>query len=294
VNASASYGKAIPIGVPVTGTEILILDKYHRPLPIGIAGEIAIAGPGLARGYLNNPSLTGEKFALHPCRANERVYLSGDRGVWLPDGNLEYLGRGDNQVKIRGYRIELDEITKNLLSHPLISQAIVIKRSDVTEEDCLVAYIVAAAGINTERLLAYLKERLPAFMLPYFILPLSALPLTNNGKIDEKALPHPQKMAGDAGMATAPRNALDAEIAAIWTTVLGKSGFSIDDNFFDLGGTSLQVIKVFEKLNERFPECFKISEIFDNPTIAAQSELIAGRTGESIQQEQEYNITSFS
>jgi amino acid adenylation domain-containing protein len=294
VSSATAYGKSIPLGMPVAGTRIWILDKQRRPLPEGVAGEIAIGGNGLANGYLNQPVLTQEKFVPRPDGRDGSAYLTGDIGVRLPDGNIEYLGRSDNQVKIRGYRIELDEISKQLLSHSPVSQAVVIKRTDVMDEPCLVAYIVSAEITNADTILAYLKERIPGYMLPYFIIQVPAMPLTPNGKIDEKALPHPHTITGEHGKQTPPRNSLDIEVTGIWSEVLGKMNIDINDNFFDLGGTSLQVIKVFERLNTLFPAVFKISEIFDNPTVLAQSDLISERVNDGAKKEEGYNITSFN
>lgn len=293
VDPAIPYGSTIPIGIPIDGTDIVILDKFHNLLPAGAVGEIGISGPGLAKSYVNNPELTKAKFIPHPLAAGRRVYLTGDLGLLLPDGNIEYVGRKDNQVKILGYRIELDEIKHHLSMHPFVEQAVVIKREDVGGDACIVAYIVAGRKMDTGELRAYLKERVPSYMLPYFIVQIDAFPLTINGKIDERALPKPDHAAAGPAATKSMRNAMDETIARIWSEVLAKTCTDVSENFFDMGGTSLKVIKVFDQLNELFPNCVKISEIFDNPTISLQSDLISAKQHIVSNPKADYSITTF-
>ncbi|WP_449603933.1 amino acid adenylation domain-containing protein, partial [Paenibacillus sp. Marseille-Q9583] len=185
-----SSGK-IPIGGAIRNTQVYILDAYGQVVPIGVAGELHIGGMGLARGYLNRPELTAEKFIPHPFRSGERFYKTGDLGRWLPDGNIEYLGRMDDQVKIRGYRIELGEIETCLLTHPSIQEAVVVARKDREGEPALSAYVVVVSetALPVTELRTYLGQQLPSYMIPSYMVQVENLPLTANGKVNRKALP---------------------------------------------------------------------------------------------------------
>ncbi len=199
-----------------------------------------IGGAGLARGYLNREALTAQKFIPHPFRDHDRLYHTGDLARWLPDGNIEFIGRSDNQVKIRGYRVELGEIEQALQSHPDIEAAAVITRLLPDGEREIIAYLAGRQAAAVTDPGAWLAQRLPVYMLPAFYVPLEQLPLTPAGKLDRKALPRPE-IAGLTGRSlyTPPRDAVEQQLVAIWQEILGKERISIGDDFFELGGHSL-------------------------------------------------------
>ena len=238
------------IGRPIGNTQIYILDPHLNPVPIGVVGELHIGGDGLARGYLNRPELTAEKFIGNPFSNDSaaRLYKTGDRGRYLPDGNIEFLGRMDNQVKIRGYRIELGEIETVLGQHPAIREAAVLARDDTPEDSAvspetdkrLVAYVVTRQDTSTNELRSFLKQKLPEFMVPSAFVCLDSLPLTASGKVDRKALPAPDQSRSESGQSyTAPRTPVEELLAGIWGEVLKVDKVGIHDNFFELGGRTL-------------------------------------------------------
>ena len=257
----------VPIGKPISNTQILILDSNKNLMPFGCIGEIYIGGDGLARGYLNRPDLNTEKFIQHPFKPEERLYRTGDLAKWLPDGNIEYLGRIDDQVKIRGYRIELGEITSVLLKHPLVNGGIVIARAINGQDKELIAYFTG--NVESFVLRDYLKEKLPSFMVPNYFLQLNEIPLTSNGKINKKVLPLPEESGINVHEYTAPSNNTEKLLVQIWSSVLNipQDRLSVNDNFFDIGGHSIKAIKImaemFTATNTRFP----ISILFQYPTI---------------------------
>ena len=281
-----SVQATVPIGHPISNTQIHILDKSQQLVPIGVPGELCIAGAGLARGYLNQPQLTAEKFiylGIHPetlafCSDQElenkakekegfvrtRLYRTGDLARWLPDGNIEYLGRTDFQVKIRGFRIELGEIESRLLEHSDIREAVV----GVTGEDenkQLVAWIVChddGSDVGAEQLRPWLKDTLPEYMVPAFYVPLETLPLTPNGKIDRKALPAPD---GElfVHQYVAPSTATEELLAEIWQDLLGQEQVGIHDNFFERGGHSLIATQLVSRIREHFDIEFPLKGVFE-------------------------------
>ena len=261
-------------------------------LPIGAIGELYIGGVGLARGYLNNPELTSEKFIANPFQTekekediegygpfgrNARLYKTGDLARWLPDGNLEYIGRIDQQVKIRGYRIECGEIEQALLKHPKIKQAIITDYQSEKGKQ-LVAYFIEQQGSNltTEELRKHLSQTLPEYMIPSVFIRLDSLPLTNNGKLDRKALPDPE-FGGNKDSYIPPRNELEQKICQIWAEILGLDAkkISIYDDFFNLGGNSILAIKLVNKTNNYFKSHIKVSDIFVYKNIESLSARIA-------------------
>ncbi|MEI6411056.1 MAG: amino acid adenylation domain-containing protein, partial [Bacteroidota bacterium] len=265
------------IGQPIHNTAVLILDSSGALQPIGVSGELCIAGAGLARGYLNNPTLTAEKFVPHPFKVGERMYKTGDLARWLPDGDIEFLGRIDYQLKIRGYRIEAGEIEQALLKHEAIKSCLVTgyERDGVKE---LVAYLVpvkVGTVPDTTMLRRFLSATLPEYMIPGYYVELEAFPLTPSGKINRKALPTP-----DAGVLvvetsyTAPRNAVEGQLVEIWQQVLGREQIGVEDNFFNLGGHSLRAIRVVSLIRQAMSVEIRLSEIFANPTIAALAERV--------------------
>jgi hypothetical protein len=240
---------------------------------VGVPGELYIGGAGLARGYLNRPELTAEKFVPDPFAQTPgaRMYRTGDRARYLPDGNIEFLGRADNQIKLRGFRIELGEIEAVLGEHSMVRQAVVLAREDVPGDKRLVAYIVPAdvAGAATETLRAYVRERLPEYMLPSAYVVLEHLPLTPNGKVDRRALPAPEydrNMLG--GAFVAPRNSLEELMAEVWREVLKREQVSVHDNFFELGGHSLLAAQVVARLARLLKVELPLRRMFEAPTIA--------------------------
>jgi len=240
-------------------------------MPVGVPGELHIAGRGLARGYLNRADLTADRFVPDPFAAEPgcRMYRTGDRMRWFPDGTLEFLGRMDHQVKIRGFRIELGEIESVLLQHPALEAAVVVAREDVPGDLRLVAYTVAR-GIppDVPTLRRHLQESLPAYMVPAAFVPLAALPLTPNGKLDRRALPTPESTWGgmrqwSSAAEESPRPTTEAEIAIarIWRSVLLTDDIGVNDKFFDLGGHSLSAIQVITRLERELNFQIKFNDL---------------------------------
>jgi amino acid adenylation domain-containing protein len=270
----------VPIGRPISNTVIYILDRERDPVSVGVSGEVFIGGDGVARGYLNQPELTEEKF-----NRTERTYRTGDLGRWVPDGrggyNIEFLGRRDHQVKIRGFRIELGEIENILLRHPGVKEAVVITPQTTEGEKVPAAYAVLNPGTGVEELHNYLKEKLPGFMLPSFIVPIEKMPLTPNGKIDTRALPAPGLASPESY--TPPRNLTEEKLTEIWARVLkiDKNHIGIDSDFFRLGGHSLKAALLINKINKEFDVNLKLKNIFDLSTIKKISGQLRGLSGGS-------------
>jgi amino acid adenylation domain-containing protein len=263
----------ILIGRPVANTQCYILDAQGEPVPAGVTGELYIGGDGLARGYLNQPKLTDEKFVPNPFRGSgERMYRTGDLARYRNNGEIECLGRIDHQVKIRGYRIELGEIEAVLAEHPSVAQAVTIAREDAPGDIRLVAYLTARAQatIDVGELRELLRSRLPEYMVPSAFVVLEAVPLNPSGKVDRKALPAPESARpSQAAAYEPPRTETEARIAAIWKEVLRVDQVGKYDNFFDLGGHSLLLIKVQGALEQEFGRKIAVVELFRCPTIDA-------------------------
>ena len=263
----------LPIGYPVEGTRIVLLDRSGAPTDL--VGEIGILSAHTAFGYHKRPGLTAERFVPSPFGDGERLYRTGDLGRFRATGELEYLGRIDHQVKLRGYRIELGEIEAALRSQAGVFDAVVVARADDGGETRLAAYVAGAAGLDAEGLRAGLKQRLPDYMVPSVFAVLEALPLTPNGKVDRSALPPPKWHLPSAAY-TAPRSPAEEVLAAIWCEVLGRDQVGIDDNFFDLGGHSLLLVRVHARLSARLGGPMPITALFQYPTIRSLSDHIAG------------------
>lgn len=264
---------SIPIGKPIGNTQVLILNPSSDQLqPIGVTGEICLAGVGLARGYLNNPELTNQKFVAHPYRKGERIYRTGDLGRWLPDGNIEFLGRKDAQVKIRGYRIELHEIETALVRHQAVRKSLVIARQDASGNKSLTAYIIPEDAQNaptTTALSNFLKNTLPEYMIPAYFIMVASIPMTPHGKIDLRSLPSPGSERPDLDRDyLAPRTKLERFLAELWQDILHIEQIGIHDNFFELGGDSLKAATLFARLQEQFSAYIYVVLIFDAPTIS--------------------------
>lgn len=267
-----------PIGRPIANTQIYILDNHLQPVPIGVSGELYIGGNGLARGYLNRPELTSEKFIPNPFSdaKSERLYKTGDIVRYLSDGNIEFLGRIDHQVKIRGFRIELGEIEAVLNTHLQIQQAVVIAREDPPGNKRLVAYIVTRdESLTTNQLREFLLSKLPEYMVTKAFVTLDTLPLTPNGKIDRKALPAPDGEIIREHEYVAPRTASEEIIANIFASVLGVQNVGIHDNFFEIGGHSLLMVKVHSQLSEQFNIDLSLIDLFRYPTISSLVEYLS-------------------
>jgi len=270
--------RSIPIGRPIANTQLYILDREMQVVPVGVPGELYIGGKGVVRGYLSRSELTAERFMPDQFGAEvgARLYRTGDSARYLPDGNIEFLGRVDHQVKIRGFRIELGEIEAALLRHQAISEAVVIARGD--EEKRLIAYLVGRDGLRVDlsELREYVKQILPEYMAPGLYVWLEKMPLTSNGKIDRMALPDP-KEAGIArkGEYVAPRGPVEEVLAGMWSELLGVEKVGVHDNFFELGGHSLLLTQVVSRVRLAFSFDMPLRALFDAPTIRQLSFAIA-------------------
>ncbi len=270
--------RVVPIGAPIANTTIHILNDRLQPVPIGIPGELHIGGVQVAAGYLNQPELTAERFIPDPFAPPGRLYKTGDLARWLPDGQVDYLGRLDHQIKFRGQRIELGEIEAVLRQHRDVTEVVVVVREDRPGDQRLVAYFTpssnAAPGL-VRTLRSELREALPEYMVPSHFVVLAAIPLMPNGKVDRKSLPAPDL----EGMVTetehvAPQTPTESQIAGIWSEALGVAAPGIHDNFFDLGGHSLTAAQVVTTLRSAFRVDAAMRHLFERPTIAGLAEII--------------------
>nr|UXB94752.1 non ribosomal peptide synthetase [Pseudomonas syringae] len=264
-------GFAAHIGKPVGNTRFYLLDSQQQPVPLGVAGEIYIGGAGVARGYLNRDELTVERFLADPFsqQPQARMYRTGDLGRYLPDGNIEYLGRNDDQVKIRGFRIELGEIDACLAKHPAVQDAVVTAREDVPGDKRLVAYYTVQSAQTEpaiDSLRGWLLGQLPAYMVPVAYVRLDALPLTPNGKLDRKALPAPGEGALISRGYEAPQGEREILIAEIWQALLGVTRVGRHDHFFELGGHSLLAVSLMERMRQEGLEA-EVKSLFEHPTL---------------------------
>jgi amino acid adenylation domain-containing protein len=262
----------IPIGKPISNTQCYILDKHLQAVPPGIPGELYLGGDGLAWGYYKRPEVTSEKFIRNPFRetAGTSLYKTGDLARYLPNGDIEFLGRIDNQVKLRGFRIELDEIEVVLKQHSTVNDSVVIMREDSPGEKRIVAYIVFdhQNRLDIKELRAFIQSKLPEYMVPSAFVVLNTLPLTPNGKVDRKMLPLPNQMqALSNNNFLAPRDAVERQLASIWKKALGLHSVGIRDKFFDIGGHSLLAVQVLSKINQWAGKEIPLAELFRSPTI---------------------------
>jgi thioesterase domain-containing protein len=268
--------RTVPIGRPIWNTRLHVLDPHGEPVPVGVAGELFIAGRGLARGYLGRPDLTAERFVPEPWVPGGRMYRTGDRVRRLPDGSLEFLGRTDHQIKLRGHRIEPGEIEAALLRHPGVRAAVVVADGPPAGTR-LVAYVVPAPGgaAEPDALRAYLRQRLPEPMVPGVFVSLEALPLGPSGKVDRQALPAPP--AASPGPAfVAPRDPLEARLAALWGEVLRVPRVGVTDDFFDLGGHSLLAVRLFSQVERLTGRRLPVVTLFRAPTVAELAQVLRG------------------
>jgi enterobactin synthetase component F len=264
-----------PIGRPILNTQVYVLDEDRRPVPTGAIGELYIGGAGVAKGYLQRPQLTEERFLVNPFSGDgSRMYRTGDLVRWTDDGLLEFIGRTDDQVKVNGRRVELGEIESLLLQHATVAQAAVAAQRDSDGAVSLAAYLVAQNGarIHTASLRTFLAGRLPNSMIPASFTVLAALPLTPNGKLDRKALPAPE--VASSSVQAAPVTLVEKKLAALWQQVLGVERVGLHDNFFELGGDSLNAAEIAALFPERFEMELPLGSLFGAPTIAALAALI--------------------
>jgi amino acid adenylation domain-containing protein len=260
--------QTIPIGRPIANTRVYVLDARGEPTPVGVPGELYIAGEGVTAGYIGQPDRTAERFVAERFSSdpNAKMYRTGDLVRYLPDGNIEFLGRVDDQVKIRGFRIELGEIESVLQKHSGVKQAVVLALLDERGEKGLVAYVVGSA--NSDELRSYLRAQLPDYMVPPAIIQLPKFPLNPNGKIDRQSLPKPQDVKGAQKEAIAPRTPSEEIVASIWAEVLKRDDLSVEDNFFELGGHSLLATQIASRLREHFHIPVPVRAVFESPSIA--------------------------
>jgi surfactin family lipopeptide synthetase A len=288
-----SLDRRVPIGWPIDNTQARVLDPRLRPVPVGIPGELFLGGDGVARGYAGLPGMTAERFIPDPFVAGARMYRTGDRVVRQADGALVFLGRRDRQVKVRGVRIEIGEIEGCLAEHPRIGQVAVSARPDGEGRPVLAAYVVLRQAGEAEEadlaalsaeLRTFARQRLPEAMVPARFVPVPHLPLNRNGKVDHRALSAAEVVSGGGAdelhpPRSEPTGALEAEIRRIWIEVLGSSSFAVDENFFDLGGTSLSLLRVHARLEDLLGRSIRLVELFQLPTVRALAARFAGEDG---------------
>ena len=284
--------RTVPIGRPISNTRAYVLDEHLMPVAVGVPGELYLGGPGLARGYLGRAGLTADRFMPDPFSTEHgeetggRLYRTGDRVRWRPDGTLEFLGRFDEQIKLRGFRIEPGEIEVALARHPAVRECAVVVRDDLPGGRALVAYLAARASNGTRQppltsllpdVRAYLRQRLPEYMIPSAFVVLDALPLSPNGKVARRLLPAPDGMMVEPqGSFIPPRTRIEKALAELWQELLGVDRVGIEESFFDLGGHSLLALRLFAEIERTFDRRLPLSTLFQAPTISKLAEILAG------------------
>ena len=269
--ATAEWKQSPPIGIPIANTQVHLLDEKLQRVPIGVPGQLYLGGVGVARGYLDRPELTAERFIPDPwsTRPDARLYRTGDLARYLADGNIEFLGRADNQVKVRGFRIEPGEIESVLRLHPAVQDVVVVVRGQ--ENKRLIAYVISEhdSSLSATELIRFSGEMLPAYMIPSAFVFLEAFPLTPSGKMDRNALPEPDHKRSELEPAyVAARNIEEELLAGIWSQVLGVERVGINDNFFALGGHSLLATQIISRIRDTFRVELPLRRLFEQPTIA--------------------------
>ena len=277
--------KASMIGSPIPDLQIFILNKSMQSVPIGIPGEMYVGGAGLARGYLNRPNLTAERFITNPFsdKSEARLYKTGDLARYLPNSDIEYLGRIDHQIQIRGFRVELGEIETVLSQHPDVRETVIITRDDQSGNQQLIAYIVPRGNQSpsTNTLRQFLKKKLPEYMIPSAFVELNKIPLTPNGKTDRRALPAPDTRSSLEEGCIAPRNPLEMQLAQIWENILKVRPIGAVDNFFNLGGHSLLAVRLLSEIQQKFGQNLPLSIFFQTPTIEQLANILRIKTDNS-------------
>ena len=272
-NTTLLGSQVIPIGKPTPNTQILILSESLELMPVGSIGEICIGGSQLALGYLNRPDLTSEKFIENPFKKGEKLYRTGDLARWLPDGNIEFIGRKDHQVKIRGHRIELGEIELVIDQNENVKQSVVVAREDIGGSKQLVAYIVSDTALDHRKIQEDLEEKLPEYMVPKIYVSLDKMPLSHNGKVDRKALPIPDEESYNKQEYIAPTNEKEKALISVWESVLGVKGISIKDNFYNLGGDSIKSIQIVARSRE-YGYTLKVGDVLSMPVLENMADLM--------------------
>ncbi|GGX16505.1 non-ribosomal peptide synthetase [Aquimarina muelleri] len=272
-NTNVLDSKVIPIGKPTANTQIFILSESLELMPVGAIGELCIGGSQLALGYLNRPDLTSEKFIENPFRKEEKLYRTGDLARWLPDGNIEFIGRKDHQVKIRGHRIELGEIELVIDQINAIKQSVVVAREDIGGSKQLVAYIISDTELDHRKIQEDLEDKLPEYMVPKIYVSLDKMPLSHNGKVDRKALPIPDEESYNKQEYIAPTNEEEKALISVWESVLGVKGISIKDNFYNLGGDSIKSIQIVARSREH-GYTLKVGDVLSMPILENMATLM--------------------
>lgn len=276
----------VPIGKPISNTSAYILDSHLQLVPIGVAGELCVGGEGVARGYLNRPDLTEAKFVDNPFVPGEKMYRTGDLARWLPDGNIEFIGRIDDQVKIRGYRVEPGEIEARLIEHDGIAEAVVAVKQDSSGNPLICAYFVGKRPLSTLELKVYLSQRLPDYFLPSYLVELESLPLTPNGKVDKKALPGPEQLRqtneGGNQSSSELNNETEARLLHIWLDILETDRVGIDDDFFEAGGHSVKSSMMLSRIYKEFQIRLPLRAIFNARTIRELAKVIQEEEAKSL------------
>jgi fengycin family lipopeptide synthetase D len=276
--ANLYEGGSVPIGKPMDNMTYLLLDSNQNIVPFGLIGELYIGGSSVARGYLNRPELTNERFIQNPFDSSDRLYRTGDLARWLPDGNLEFIGRGDDQVKIRGYRIELGEIETAIYTHTSVVQAVVCAKKNAFGEKILVAYIEVSDTIPTSsEWRAFLNEHLPEYMIPTFYVEMKEWQITPNGKLDRRHLPELEMNLEPMITFALPENRTQEQLLAIWQEVLGKDTIGINDNLFEIGGSSLTAMRILSKIKKVFNTEFRMQDVFLYSSIKEMDDKIQGK-----------------
>lgn len=268
----------LPIGRPVSNTQLYVLDKHLQPVPIGVSGELYVGGVGVGRGYLYNETLTNQVFIDNPFAVGARLYKTGDKARYLNNGNIEFLNRIDYQVKIRGFRIELGEIEAVLTQHPQVREVVVIAREDKPGNQYLVAYIVPNSLISNSELRDFVKQKLPEYMVPGAFVMLESIPLTPNGKVSRRALPVPDIGLSSSASFVAPSDMLELELTQIWEEILHIHPIGVRDNFFDLGGHSLLAVSLIARIQQKFNKKLSLAALFQGATIEHLANIIRSST----------------
>jgi amino acid adenylation domain-containing protein len=292
---AAGTPEKIPIGKPIDNTGLYVVDKYLKLQPAGVPGELLISGEGLARGYLNRPELTAARFVnpfgslVNGKISDDRFYKTGDLAKWLPDGNIEFLGRIDHQVKIRGVRIELGEIEHRLLDHPGIKEAVVICEDNNNGVNALYAYIVSDFELTAVELREYLSAFLPGYMIPSQFFRVEKIPLTPNGKIDREAMSSVKEIMKTGVEYAPPVGEVEEKITGVWKEILGLEDIGVNDNFFELGGNSLQIITISNKMKVILGNDIPVVKIFSYPTIRALANYLSKNEPDDITPDEKMN-----